>query len=267
MTRSAAGVHREPAAPRAVPVTGLVAATYNIHRCVGTDGRYSPARVADVIGELGADIVGLQEVDRSLSAGRGLDQLSYLASRLGYHSAAGSGPGTDVASGRCGRCQNALLSRWPILNWRLINLTVPGREPRSAVDAEISLAGTRCGDAPSLRTVVTHFGLGAGERRRQLQALLTRLEERGDPAWPLLLMGDLNEWRRAGPVSRGLGAVLTCGRSVGSFPARLPLLPLDRICGRSMSMAAAPRRHVSKIAKVASDHLPVRATFTLGLDA
>lgn len=249
--------------PAAAGVTAFVAATYNIHRCVGTDGRYSPARVADVIAELKADIVGLQEVDRQLTAGRGLDQLSYIANRLGYYSVAGSPTGTDIASGRCGRCQNALLSRWPIRDCRLIDLTVPGREPRSAIDADIALADSDASGAAPLRTVVTHFGLRGGERRRQLEALLKRLDGTGDPASPFLLMGDLNEWRRSGPISRSLHAVLLCGRSIASFPSRYPFLPLDRICGRSLTMAAEPRRHVSTLARVASDHLPIRATLSL----
>lgn len=255
----------EPAWRPTTQAMTVVAATYNIHRCFGTDGHYSPARVADVISELKADLIGLQEVDRRLTAVHGLDQLSYFADRLGYHCVAGSWEGGAIASGRCGRCQNALLSRWPISDCRLIDLTVPGREPRSAIDADIALPGAGTDSGPPLRTVVTHFGLLGGERRRQLDALLRRLGATGDPASPFMLMGDLNEWRRSGPISRGLREFLLCGRSVASFPSRFPLLPLDRICGRSMAMASKPCRHVSKAARVASDHLPVRATFHLGV--
>ncbi len=77
-------------------------------------------------------------------------------------------------------------------------------------------------------------------------------------------MGDLNEWRRSGPVSRGLREALICGRSVASFPSRYPLLPLDRMCSRSLRLAAEPRRHVSRTSRIASDHLPITATFNLG---
>lgn len=267
VSEAASSTVAAPAGPDEATALVFVAATYNVHRCFGTDGRYSPARIADVIGELKADIVGLQEVDRQLTAGRGLDQLAYLADRLGYHCVAGSRTGGAFASGRCGRCQNALLSRWPTSDCRLIDLTVPGREPRSAVDADIAVPALRprsgAADAPPLRTVVTHFGLRGGERRRQLDTLLARLDGTGDAASPFLLMGDLNEWQRSGPISRGLHAALMCGRSVGSFPSRYPFLPLDRICGRSMIMAKEPRRHSSKTARIASDHLPVYATFRL----
>ena len=39
----------------------LRVATYNVHACIGTDGRHDPDRVAAVVGELDADVVALQE--------------------------------------------------------------------------------------------------------------------------------------------------------------------------------------------------------------
>jgi endonuclease/exonuclease/phosphatase family metal-dependent hydrolase len=243
-----------------LPIRRVVAATYNIHRCIGTDGRYSPARTAAVIEELEADIIGLQEVDTRLSAGRSLDQLTFLARRLGFHAAAG----LNIAKRR-GHYGNALLSRWPIDASRLIDLTVPGREPRGAVDAEVRLPESPAGAV--LRVIITHLGLRGWERRQQIKALLAYLDPDADPAQPLLVMGDFNEWLRFGPISRSLLAALICGRSVGSFPARCPLLPLDRICSRSMMLADKPRRHVSAPARLASDHLPVRAILGFGNDA
>ncbi len=41
----------------------LSVASYNIHRCVGTDRLYLPRRTAEVIRGVDADLIGLQEVD------------------------------------------------------------------------------------------------------------------------------------------------------------------------------------------------------------
>jgi endonuclease/exonuclease/phosphatase family metal-dependent hydrolase len=242
-------------APSPRPLRQVIAATYNIHRCIGTDGRYSPARIAAVLEETGAEVVGLQEVDGRLAAGHGSNQLAYIAHRLGFHVAAG----LNIA---CRRSQygNALLSRWPILDSRLIDLSALGREPRGGVDADIAWPPPDA--AAPLRAIVTHFGLRAWERRRQMATLLQHIGDE-DAGRPLLLMGDFNEWVRFGAVSRHLGAALGCAGHVGSFPARWPLLPLDRICSRSLSLLRGPVRHVSEISRVASDHLPVVAVFTL----
>lgn len=239
---------------RARPARQIVAATYNIHRCVGADGRYNPGRVALVLEELDADIIGLQEVDSRLAAAGGCDQLTYLAGRLGFNVVAG----LNIVCRR-GHYGNALLSRWPIVTSRLIDLSAPGREPRGGIDATVAVPGAT--DGNHLRAIVTHFGLRAWERRRQIAALLRHIGDGGQR--PLLLMGDFNEWVRSGPVSRRLGDALACDGHVGSFPARWPLLPLDRICARSLTLVRGAARHASPMARVASDHLPVKAVFML----
>ncbi|MBL8658514.1 MAG: endonuclease/exonuclease/phosphatase family protein [Rhodospirillales bacterium] len=261
MTNAAFSAQQLSAEFDETPFDRFTAATYNIHRCIGTDGRYSPSRVADVLEEVQADVVGLQEVDTRLHVGRCRDQISYLAERLDFYSVSGA----RFAAGCGGRCANAVLSRWPIFAHRVINLTVPGREPRTAIEAQIRLPTSRA-DTPAgscLRVVVTHFGLRGRERLWQLETLLTQLGNNALSGSPLLLMGDLNEWRRSGPITRGLCEALICGRSVASFPSRYPLLPLDRMCSRSLKLTAEPRRHVSRSARVASDHLPVSATFSV----
>jgi endonuclease/exonuclease/phosphatase family metal-dependent hydrolase len=241
-------------AATARPPRQIVAATYNIHRCIGADGRYNPGRVALVLEELDADLIGLQEVDSRLAAGGGCDQLAYLAGRLGFNVAAG----LNIVCHR-GHYGNALLSRWPILESRLMDLSSAGREPRGGIDAAVAWPGAA--DGGHLRVIVTHLGLRGWERRRQMARLLQHI---GDPtARPLLLMGDFNEWVRFGPVSRNLRDAFACDGHVGSFPARWPLLPLDRICARALAPVRAPARHASAAARVASDHLPVKAVFML----
>lgn len=240
---------------QARPARQIVAATYNIHRCVGIDGRYSPGRIAVVLEEIDADVIGLQEVDSRLAAAGACDQLTYLANRLGFNVAAG----LNIVCRR-GHYGNALLSRWPILASRLIDLSAAGREPRGGIDADVAWPGATHGEA--LRVIVTHFGLRAWERRRQAACLMRHIGD-CDGGRPVLLMGDFNEWVRFGPVSRSLSGALRCDGRVASFPARWPLLPLDRICARSMKLAQGPAPHVSANARAASDHLPVKAVFLL----
>lgn len=256
------------------PATGprpirVVAATYNIHSCIGTDGRYSPERIAEVLAELEADVIGLQEVDNRLSAGPGLDQGAFLAKRLGFHLVAGP----NIVEHR-GCFGNALLSRWPIVASRTIDLTTHGREPRGALAADVRFpvraptsGSPNDGEtAPTMQAIVTHFGLNGRERRCQIAALKRHIEDGSEQGGtgrnrPLLVMGDFNEWITCGPVSRALKQTTGCTTRVASFPSCWPVLPLDRICARSLDLDEQPRRHVSTLSRVASDHLPVRAIF------
>jgi endonuclease/exonuclease/phosphatase family metal-dependent hydrolase len=47
---------------RTVDAVALKVATWNIHGAIGVDGRYAPQRIVDVLHEIDADIVALQEV-------------------------------------------------------------------------------------------------------------------------------------------------------------------------------------------------------------
>lgn len=82
----------------------LSLATYNIHRCVGTDGRYDPARVADVLRELDADVMALQEVDAP--GQHGLELLHRLAEEVKLMPIAG-----PTLLERKGHRGNAILTR------------------------------------------------------------------------------------------------------------------------------------------------------------
>ena len=224
--------------------------SYNVHSCVGTDGRLAPERVLAVLDELRADIIGLQEVG-SRSGGTGIDQFAHLAQATGM--AAVEGP---IPSGhRSGRYGNALLSRLPLLETRLLDLSQAGREPRGAIVARLDLGGGR-----RLRVVNSHLGLRAAERSRQVGRLLEVLDETDDGG-PTVFLGDFNEWV---PYSWRLRRIRQrFGRAPRpvTFPSTLPVLALDRIWfspGLTVTRLAA---HRSKLARRASDHLPVVADF------
>jgi endonuclease/exonuclease/phosphatase family metal-dependent hydrolase len=228
----------------------LVVVTYNVHRCLGRDGRHDPDRIAGVLHEIAADLVGLQEVSARPPAGGGIDQLDHLARAMGLYAVAG--PTLRLHRGQCG---NGLLSRWPIRDVRRLDLTVPGREPRGAIDADLDLEGR------PLRCLVTHLGLRGGERRQQLRRLLPALAQAVEV--PTVLLGDLNEWfEPARRLRRLLGDFASV--AVRTFPAGRPVLALDRIIVRPPSALGLVAAHATPLARVASDHLPLRGVIRLG---
>src|SRR5579875_2527402 len=185
--------------------------TYNIHGCVGVDRRYDPARIAGVLREIDADILCLQEVDPRDAGG---DQAAYLATATGRNLV------VAAAARGCARFANAILTRFPPLATRAIDLAIPGHQPRCAIDVDL-MVGHRI-----LRVVATHFGLHASERRLQAYRLMKALASGSPVADAVVLVGDLNEWRgRAGGVGaleRGLGPSAT----PRTFPSWLPVLSL-----------------------------------------
>jgi endonuclease/exonuclease/phosphatase family metal-dependent hydrolase len=221
-------------------------ATYNVHRCIGADGRHDPDRVAAVIRELDADVVGLQEVDAKPHVEAGLDQVEYLAEATGMTGIAG-----PTLTRHYGEYGNALLTRLPVRGVDLIDLSIGSREPRGAIDAEVDARGVRC------RLLVTHLGLRRAERAKQLAHLVA-----APPRWPgpalTILLGDLNEWRGLAGVRRRLPLGFACA-AAPSFPARLPFLRLDAIAVDPGFALRAVWAHASTLACVASDHRPVCA--------
>jgi endonuclease/exonuclease/phosphatase family metal-dependent hydrolase len=228
----------------------VVVASYNIHRCVGTDGRRDPRRIADVLQELRADVVALQEVDSWPGADGEPVEMEFLAYTTGLHAI--SGPTMERRDGHYG---NALLTRLPVLDVRKLDLTVFRREPRGALDVELDARGTR------LRVIATHLGLLPSERRYQVQKIL-ELVDQEDPQLTVLL-GDINEWLILGRPLRWLHARFGRGVSGRSYPSRLPFLSLDRVWVKPTRALTSFRVHTSPLSRRASDHLPVVAEIAL----
>jgi endonuclease/exonuclease/phosphatase family metal-dependent hydrolase len=226
--------------------SNLTIASYNVHRCIGRDGRHDPGRVAKVIEELQADVVALQEVDFRYHIRRGVDQLQFLAEATGLESVWG-----PVLYGQRGQYGNGLLTRHEVMAVRGIDLSVPRHQRRGALDVDLLVHGTR------VRVIAAHLGLGLNERQVQVRRLLQALTDH-DGA-PLILLGDFNEWR---PPSRPLRRLHRhFGRTPGlrSFPSNFPLFALDRIWVQPREALLSLGVHTSQWARRASDHLPVRA--------
>jgi endonuclease/exonuclease/phosphatase family metal-dependent hydrolase len=224
--------------------------SYNIHQCVGRDGRRDPQRVANVLREIDGDVVGLQEVDAQGGGGSESMQMQYLASALGLHAIAG--PTILRHDGHYG---NALLTRRPVVDVRHIDLTVYRREPRGAIDADLDLDGTIA------RVIVTHLGLLPGERRIQVRRLLDAL---GDGQSDLVVLcGDINEWFAVGRPLRWLHARFGHNAALATFPSLLPVFALDRVWVHPRAALAALEVHATPAARHASDHLPLTADIDL----
>jgi endonuclease/exonuclease/phosphatase family metal-dependent hydrolase len=218
-------------------------ASYNVHQCVGADGRRDPARVVEVLREIDADVVGLQEVDARPGHGSDSEQMDFVARRLGLTAI----PGPTIVR-HDGTYGNALLTRHPVRAVRSIDLTFYRREPRAAIDAELEI------DGAVLRVVVTHLGLSPRERRWQVQKLVQHLGAGGNDA--LVVCGDINEWFGVGRPLRWLHRALGRCPALRTFPAWLPLFALDRVWVRPREAMLDARAHRSPTARVASDHLP-----------
>jgi len=225
--------------------------TYNVHRCVGGDMRYNVQRVAQVIRELGCDTVGLQEVNGRPGARMPSMQLELLAHATGMRAVAGNALAVgDLYYG------NALLTTRRVGAIRRYDLSVPGREPRGALDVEL-LSGSR-----SVRVIVTHLGLQAAERRMQVRKLLTVLE--GIPSDCLVAVArDINEWLPVGRPLRWLQGSLGKSPRRRSFPVWAPMLALDRIWARPPGALLTLQVHRSRVARAASDHFPIKAVIAL----
>jgi endonuclease/exonuclease/phosphatase family metal-dependent hydrolase len=229
----------------------LIAASYNIHRCIGMDGRQDPGRVARVIRELGADVIGLQEVDSGRSGASGLELMERIAGATGLHVI----PGPTIMS-RDGHYGNVMLTGSRVREIRRLDLSLPGREPRGAIDADLDVEGE------PVRVVVTHLGLAPSERRAQVRRLLDVLAA-GDDYGLTVVMGDINEWMPGSRPLRWLQRRLGRSPAPRTFPATFPVFALDRIWvwpkGALLSVAA----HATAAARAASDHLPLRAVLSM----
>jgi endonuclease/exonuclease/phosphatase family metal-dependent hydrolase len=232
------------------------AVTYNVHKCRGLDRRTAPGRIADVLRSVEADVIALQEVLSVGGSSAERDQAHYLAAQLDMHLALGAV--RELGGGLYG---NVILSRFPITDRRLSDLTVRNREERGCLRADLALPGAL------LHVFNVHLGTSFLERRDQARMLLgaEALEYEGR-AGPRLVMGDFNEW------TAGLATKLLQSRfhsldvrerllKTRTYPGVLPFLHLDHVYHDPQLRVVSARLHRTKVALVASDHLPLSVDF------
>ncbi len=224
--------------------------SYNVHECVGLDRRRDPTRIAQIIRESGAQIVGLQEVHSDSSGDEQLHQMNYLAATTGLQAV--PGPAVERRNGHYG---NVLLTSCKVLDVDKIDLSYLQREPRGAIDADLEIGGE------PVRVIVTHLGLRPAERRFQVKKLLTALSQKRTRI--VILLSDFNEWLPTGRSLRWLHTQLGKTALVRTFPSRFPIFALDRIW---VSPPAALNQLCcfhTPLTRIASDHLPLKATIRL----
>lgn len=258
----------EPLAAAAAPVTPpLRVLTLNIHKGFSSfNRRFVLHELREAIRATGADLVFLQEVLGEHSGHRGRHavwpeqpQYEFLADSIWHQHAYGRN--AVYTEGHHG---NAVLSKFPIIRYDNHDVSLKGPERRGILHCELRLPEP----LPSLHVACIHLGLFEKDRRQQLD-LLCRLIEREVPAAaPLLVAGDFNDWRsNAHRVLReraGLREVYvdTLGAAARSFPARWPLLRVDRIYHRGLTEAMpilVPRQPWARL----SDHVPLSAELRL----
>ena len=237
--------------------------TYNIHKAIGIDRKFEPGRAVEILRHHDADILLLQEVDQGVPRSRHLDLALYLARQLGYGYRA-VGMNVFLKKGRYG---NVTLSRYPIGRQRNIDLTMGGRKRRGAQHARVELHGELRGVYVDVYNV--HLSLTAKLRRSQVQGLLVvgNLANLSSRA-PCIIGGDMNDWR--GELKHFFteaGFRCATNRRPGSrwaiktFPSFAPTSGLDKVFYRGPLWPLRVYYSRLKIARVASDHLPVICDF------
>jgi endonuclease/exonuclease/phosphatase family metal-dependent hydrolase len=229
--------------------------TYNVHRCVGVDGKLDVGRVAAVIAQCRPDIVALQELDVCRARTGVVDQ----AHGMGFHFHAAF----QVREERYG---DAILTAAPMAVIKAAALpgssSIRALEPRGALWVDLQVEGRR------LQVLNTHLGLVPHEQRGQAAALV-------GPHWiggalrrdPMILLGDFNATPHASAY-RTLAGSLKDARRMGrgvrvgaTFPSRFPLLPIDHVFVSDGIRVEAVQAITAPLARSASDHLPLVADF------
>jgi endonuclease/exonuclease/phosphatase family metal-dependent hydrolase len=235
--------------------------SYNIHSCVGLDGKLSPNRIARIIRGFNPDIVALQEVDIKRQRSRGEDQSARLARELEMEVAFCCT--MNRASEKYG---HALLTRFPVevIASGLFRAGQEHPEPRGVLLAKAKWAGSE------LYLANTHFGLGTAECLEQMQTFLGSEWLGRVPAdAPLIVCGDFNMT----PASSAYGLMLdrftdtqlVSGRKpLATFPSPLPISRIDFVFVSKHFEVMDTKVPRNSLTRVASDHLPLVVDLNCG---
>ncbi len=242
-------------------------ATYNIHKGFSQfNRRFVLHELRERLHELDADIVFLQEVQgahtrevtrHTVHAAH--PQHEFLAQEKWLHHAYGKNAVYDA-----GHHGNAILSRYPILNWDNQDISAHRFESRGVLHCELALPQGGAG----LHCLCVHLGLSARGRRQQFDALVERIRRVVPDEAPLIIAGDFNDWNNRARIflaqELGLYEVFEsgCGALARSYPVGLPMLRLDRIYVRGLGVKSAVVHAQYPWNKI-SDHAALSAQLSL----
>lgn len=246
------------------PDRPLKVMSFNIHHGAGADGLVDLARIARVVRDSGADVVGLQEVDRHFGARSDfVDQAAWLAGALNMHVVYGANLDLDPLSPDQPRRQygTAILSDAPILDWDNSYLPRFGdHEQRGLLRARINVRGV------PVQVYNTHLQHNnAAERVAQAQAITQLI---GTPQDSVVLLGDLNATPAAPEIRTLVETLVDAWEAAGlgdgyTYPVEDPhsridyIMQSDDVVVRTVAVITTP------LAASASDHLPVVADVAL----
>ena len=248
----------------------ITVASYNMRKAIGLDRRRDPQRILDVLHQIDADVVALQEADKRFG-GRGSAVPHELIDTHGIYKPVHLGVSHKrplekarkhaeklfkVSTRNIGWHGNALLVKRHIGVLDCAALELPMLEPRGAVMAELLI-----GDQ-AIRVIGMHLDLSGLWRRRQIRCILDAIASRRQQM-PTVLMGDTNEWRTAAGCLKDLEPDFHVAPTGLSFHARHPIAALDRIIVHKDLNIEAAGVHASAAARRVSDHLPVWARLSV----
>ncbi len=239
-------------------------ATFNIHKGVSHfNARFSLHNQRELLRKLHVDLVFLQEVQdvhhinsKRHEAWPTAGQVEFLADTVWPEFAYGKN--SVYPAGHHG---NALLSKFPIIQTKNINISAHASEQRGFLHSEIKLPHW---DVP-LHAICVHLGLFAHWRHQQLEKVAAYIEKQVPLGSPLIIAGDFNDWSSSAGRTFAKRLHLRevfehhAGQSARSFPSWLPILRLDRIYVRGFNVSHAEVHAGVGFLKV-SDHAILTAT-------
>lgn len=227
--------------------------TLNAHQGFSARRRHDALlRIRDGLRASAADLVFLQEVGVTGGPDSGANQYEVLADSVWAEHAYGR----NAVSTR-GHHGNALLSKYPIAHWQNVDVSVGKSEPRGMLHCVLEVPHA----SHPLHAICVHLALRESQRGQQVERLLELVTGKVPPEAPLVIAGDFNDWRKRAQlrILRDIGVeeihTSANGRPSRTFPARLPLLCLDRIYVRNLRHRplALPRFPWATL----SDHAPL----------
>jgi endonuclease/exonuclease/phosphatase family metal-dependent hydrolase len=245
--------------------SGLRVLTYNIHKGFNVGNwRFVLHQIREALVVADADLLFLQEMqgahehnEKKVADWPELSQFEFIAEGVWPYYVYGKN-----AIYEAGHHGNAILSKYPFESWENINVSPFAWASRSLLHGVIRLSQLE------VHVVCIHFGLTGRERRQQLASLCGRIDSHVPHDAPLIVAGDFNDW--LGRAEREFHAHLglreafrmTHGRHARTFPAWMPLLPMDRIYYRGLTPISCAKLAGSPWHRL-SDHAPLLASFAL----